>query len=83
MTPEQREARAKQVAESLEKINNGLEFADIWFSDKAKKIRRRWPDGTIIDAKAQTITVPGVGWSTFDEWWEGELEKKRNQGFRA
>ena len=41
MTPEQQEARARQVSQALEKINNGLEFADIWFSDKAKKIRRR------------------------------------------
>ena len=76
MTPEQREARARQVAEALDQINNGLTFGDIWFRDKAHKTRRRWPDGTIIDCKAQTITVPGKGWSTFEEWWESELQKR-------
>ena len=78
LTLEQKAQRAQQVARSLDEIDRGVTWNDIYFSDKKAKIRRRWPEGTIIDAKAQTITVPGKGWSTFEEWWESKQASGHN-----
>ena len=75
LTQEQREQRIAQVERALAEINSGLTWDDIWFSDKERKIQRRWPEGTIIDAKAQTLSFPGKGWCTFDEWWEQKNQK--------
>lgn len=64
------------VSTAIQGMADGPTFDDIMYvNPEIGEKHRRWPDGTVIDCATQTITIPGEGWLTFEEWWEQKNAK--------